>query len=182
MANILSVRLHGRGGQGVVTAAELIALAGFYEGKYVQAFPNFGVERRGAPIEAYARLSDEPVRRREQIYEPDIIIVQDATLIGLVDVLKGLKPKGKVIINSNKIFELNIPEDQVFYVPVTKLAIEILGRPVANTGLLAAFAKITGLIKFESLEKAVKENFEGKDDLIKKNIALMEKINETITL
>ena len=102
------IRIHGRGGQGVVTASELIAIAAFYEGKESQAFPNFGVERRGAPIEAYARISDKLIKLRSQIYEPDFIIVQDDTLLGVVDLFKGIKKNTKIIINTNKKLSLKL--------------------------------------------------------------------------
>jgi len=94
------IRIHGRGGQGSVTAAELLAVAAFEDGKYSQAFPAFGVERRGAPIMAFTRISEHPIRLRSQIYEPDYVIVQDATLIETVDVASGAKPKGKILINT----------------------------------------------------------------------------------
>ncbi len=176
MKDFLEVRIHGRGGQGSVTAAELIAVAAFYEGKHSQAFPNFGVERRGAPVEAYARISDKPIRLRSQVYQPDIVIVQDPTLIKAVDLFAGLKKDGLVIINTEKNDWPELKNLKVITVPVTKLAVEILGRPVTNTGLLAIFAKATGLVTFASLVKAVEERFADKPELIVKNIELMKKI------
>jgi pyruvate ferredoxin oxidoreductase gamma subunit len=178
--DIFEIRIHGRGGQGSVTAAELIAQAAFYEGRYSQAFPNFGVERRGAPVEAFARISDHPIRLRAQVYAPDFVIVQDPTLLNAVDVFSGLKAGGGVLINSEHVDLGGVPTKNCHIIPVTKLAIEILGRPVANTGLLAAFAKITGLIKFDSLERAVREQFADKPDLIDKNIELMKVVNKMI--
>lgn len=173
---MIEIRIHGRGGQGSVTAAELIAVAAFYEGKYTQAFPNFGVERRGAPVQAYARINDKPIRLREQIYNPDYIIIQDPTLIDGVDVFAGLKKNNTIIINSEKKDWPDLPFKNIYAIPVTKIAIETLGRPFTNTGLLAAFATITKIIKFESLVKAVKERFENKPQMIVKNIELMKKI------
>jgi 2-oxoacid:acceptor oxidoreductase gamma subunit (pyruvate/2-ketoisovalerate family) len=177
---MIEIRLHGRGGQGAVTAAELIAHAAFFEGKYSQAFPFFGVERRGAPVEAFARISDQPIRLRSQIYLPDVVIIQDPSLIGTVDLVKGLKKNGIIIINAEKNEDfshaLDFPAKQIFSAPVTALALEILGRPVVNTGLLAIFAQATGLIKFESLVKAVRQQFADKAELIEKNIKLMERI------
>ena len=178
MANIFEVRLHGRGGQGAVTAAELIAVAAFHDGRHTQAFPNFGVERRGAPVEAFVRLSDRPIRSHAQIYEPDFLIIQDATLLGSTDVLRGLKKGGGVLINAEKNIWPEIKEAKVYTVPITKLAMEILGRPVTNTGLLAAFAKITGLIKKESLEAAIRERFAAKPDILKKNLELIARVEE----
>src|SRR5512136_1479433 len=96
------IRIHGRGGQGVVTAAELLAVAAFADGKYAQAFPAFGSERMGAPVQSFVRISDTPIRARNQIYEPDFLIIQDATLIGAIDVAKGLKPGGLIIVDSEK--------------------------------------------------------------------------------
>ncbi|MEA2088527.1 MAG: pyruvate ferredoxin oxidoreductase subunit gamma [Patescibacteria group bacterium] len=164
------IRIHGRGGQGVVTASELIAIAAFYEGKESQAFPNFGVERRGAPIEAYARISDKPIRLRSQIYEPDFIIVQDDTLIGVVDLFKGIKKNTKVIINTEKklSLKLDIKKENILFIPATKIALEILKRPIINTVMLGAFAKFSDLIKVLSIEKALKNKFKG--DILTKNI------------
>ena len=159
-----------------MAAAELIAIAAFYEGKYSQAFPNFGVERRGAPVEAYCRISDRPIRLREQVYAPEVVIIQDVTLIESLNMVNGLKPRGVIIINSEKQDWPQFKKFKCYAVPITKLAVEFFGRPITNTGLLAAFATITGLIKFESLEKAVKELFEGKPEIVEKNISLMKKI------
>ncbi len=164
------IRIHGRGGQGVVTASELIAMAAFYEGNESQAFPNFGVERRGAPIEAYARVSNKPIRLRSQIYEPDFIIVQDDTLLKVVDLFKGIKKDTKVIINTNKqlSLKLDIKKENILFIPATKIALEVLGRPIINTVMLGAFAKFSGLIKVSSIEKALKSKFRG--DILIKNI------------
>lgn len=179
---MLEIRIHGRGGQGSVAAAELIALSAFHEGKFTQAFPNFGVERRGAPVEAYCRIDDGAIINREQVYNPDILIIQDPTLIGSVDVFRGLRRNGLVIINSEDKdwSELKIKKIRYYNVPVTKLAVEVLGRPITNTGLLAAYAKITGVIRFESLVMAVKELFADKVDLVEKNIKLMKKIWDSL--
>lgn len=175
---MLEIRIHGRGGQGSVTAAELLAIAFFNEGKCVQAFPSFGVERRGAPVQAFVRVDDQPILIREQIYKPDIVMVQDASLIGGVDVLAGLKKNGLVIINSEKTDWQQIKIKNVYAVPMTKIAMETLGRPITNTGLLAAFAAITSDIRFESLVKAVKQRFEDKPEMVIKNIELMKKVFE----
>jgi len=178
---MIEIRLHGRGGQGTVAAAELIAIAAFQEGKESQAFPSFGVERRGAPVEAYARIADNKIRLRSQVYEPDFIIVQDPTLISVIDVFKGLKKNGGIIINSEKKNWPQIKNKNLHVVPVTKLAIEILGRPITNTGLLAAFAKVTGLIEFEALVEAVKQRFAHKgQSVVDKNIELMRKVVELL--
>ena len=158
------VRIHGRGGQGSVTAAELLAVAAFEDGKYSQAFPFFGVERRGAPVTAFARLSDKKIRLRSQIYEPDYVIVQDATLVSAVDVTAGLKPDGIVIVNSEKSAEevgLDAGID-VRTIDATGIALEIIGRPIVNTTLLGAFAGATGEISIESIKQSVLARFPGK--------------------
>jgi pyruvate ferredoxin oxidoreductase gamma subunit len=158
------IRIHGRGGQGSVTAAELLAVAAFADGKFSQAFPAFGVERRGAPVQAFTRINDEPIRLRSQIYEPDYVIVQDPTLIEVVDVAGGLKDDGTIIINSDfdpSHFKLDT-KAKVMTVNATKIALDIIGRPIVNTVLLGAFAGATGEIRPESIKKAVKERFPGK--------------------
>lgn len=158
------VRIHGRGGQGSVTAAELLAVAAFEDGKYSQAFPFFGVERRGAPVTAFARLSEKKIRLRSQIYEPDYVIVQDATLISAVDVTAGLKPAGIVIVNSEKSAEgIGLDaEIDVRIIDATAIALEIIGRPIVNTTLLGAFAGATGEISMESIKRSVLARFPGK--------------------
>jgi pyruvate ferredoxin oxidoreductase gamma subunit len=158
------VRIHGRGGQGSVTAAELLAVAAFEDGKYSQAFPFFGVERRGAPVTAFTRLSDKKIRLRSQIYEPDYVIVQDATLISAVDVAAGLKPEGMVIVNSEKSAEETGLDAgiEVRTIDATGIALEIIGRPIVNTTLLGAFAGATGEISIESIKRSVLARFPGK--------------------
>jgi pyruvate ferredoxin oxidoreductase gamma subunit len=157
------IRIHGRGGQGSVTAAELLAVAAFEDGKYSQAFPAFGVERRGAPVTAFTRISDQPIRLRSQIYEPDYIIVQDPTLIEVVDVAAGAKPDGTILINtefSAESFNLNAPA-KVITIDATRIALDIIGRPIVNTTLLGAFAGATGEIRITSIQKAISERFPG---------------------
>jgi len=167
------IRVHGRGGQGVVTAAELIAIAAFYDGHEAQAFPNFGVERTGAPIQSFARISDQPIITREQIYEPTILIIQDATLLDSVDVFYGCRPETKVIINApeNKWPQLKINKKNLYFSPATEIALEIFKKNIVNTIILGAFAKYTGLVTLESLKKAIQEKFADKgSEIIKKNI------------
>jgi pyruvate ferredoxin oxidoreductase gamma subunit len=156
-----------------VTAAELIALAAFYEGRQAQAFPNFGVERTGAPIQSYVRLSDEPIITREQIYAPTILIIQDATLLDTVDVLAGAQKNTRVIINApvNRWPKLKIPAKNIYCSPATEIALKILGKNIVNTVILGALAKFTGLVSLESLQKAIAEKFNAKGQaLIDKNI------------
>lgn len=165
---MFQVRIHGRGGQGVVTAAELLAQAAFYEGGNAQAFPSFGSERTGAPVVAFARIANETIRVREPIMEPDAIIIQDETLLGAIDVFSGLSPTGFAIINSTRalndlgLSQTEIPSDRFIAVPATQLAIEHLGRPVPNAVLLGAFAALTQVVSLESVNKAITARFNSK--------------------
>ena len=159
------IRIHGRGGQGSVTAAELLSIAVFTDGKFSQAFPAFGVERRGAPVQAFMRLSDAPIRIRSQIYEPDYVIVQDPTLIDVVNVIGGLKETGALIINTKEgpeAFKRLNTKAKIMTVDATKIAMDVIGVPIVNTVLLGAFAAATGEVAVESIQEAVKERFAGK--------------------
>jgi len=172
---MIEIRLHGRGGQGTVTAAELLAVAAFDDGKEAQAFPAFGVERRGAPVMAFCRISDGPIRLRTQIYDPDYVIVQDPTLMDSVNVLAGLKPDGTVLINSEHTSEdlkLNTKARVVAF-PATQIALEELGRPIMNTVLLGAFAGLSGMISLEAIERSIRHRFPG--ELGEKNIKAAER-------
>lgn len=179
---MVEIRLHGRGGQGVVTAAELIAISAWEDKIYSQAFPTFGSERMGAPVASFVRLSKEgPVRIRSEIYEPDHLIIQDPTLIGSVDVFKGLKPGGLVIINTSKKAEefKAIPQGMnVITFPATDLALEILGRPIPNTILLGVFAAASGLINLPAITRAIDERFSP--DLAEKNKVAVSRAFEMV--
>jgi 2-oxoacid:acceptor oxidoreductase gamma subunit (pyruvate/2-ketoisovalerate family) len=155
------IRIHGRGGQGGVTTGQIMAIGSFYDGQYCQTFPMFGVERCGAPVLAFTRIDKKPIRIRSEVYEPDIAIVLDASLMKTVDVTKGLKKKGTIIINSNKTAkELGLKGNyNIHIVDATKIALEIFKRPIVNTPMLGAFAKITGLVTVKSLKKAIDEIF-----------------------
>jgi len=172
------IRIHGRGGQGSVTAAELIAVAAFEDGKWSQAFPYFGTERRGAPVTAFARIADKKIRVRSQIYEPDYVIVQDPSLLSVVDVASGIKKDGLVIVNSEKPAEelkMDTPA-AVRTIDATTLAIQIIGVPIVNTALLGAFAGATGQIRLESVNKAIRDRFPGK--VGEKNVEAVKKAFE----
>jgi len=173
------IRIHGRGGQGVVTAAELIAIAAFYDKNEAQAFPSFGVERTGAPIEAFARIDKNPIRTREHVQNPDILIVQDPTLIGTIDVTKGCDENTIVIINTTKPkkdIKLNIPDKNVFVIDATKIALDEIGKNIVNTVILGAFAKATGLVSLGALEKAIVQKFKSKGQkMVDKNISAITK-------
>ncbi len=172
------IRFHGRGGQGAVTAAELLAVAAFYDGKYSQAFPFFGVERRGAPVAAFARIDEKYIRIRSQIYEPDYIVVQDASLLDSVNVAEGLKPNGKVIINTEKTAAEIKPklglqnEAKIYTINATKVALDVLGVHIVNTAMLGAFAGATKEVTLDSIKKAIEKRFPGK--LAAKNITAVE--------
>jgi pyruvate ferredoxin oxidoreductase gamma subunit len=167
---MFQTRIHGRGGQGVVTAAEMLSIAAFLEGKHAQAFPSFGSERTGAPVVAFCRIDSKEIRLREPVMAPDSIIIQDPTLLNQVDVFQGLKPDGYVIINSGKSFgELGIGEiaaklraERQVCVPATEIAMKHLGRPMPNAVLLGAFAGLTGVITLESVAAAIRNKFSGK--------------------
>ncbi len=165
---MFQVRIHGRGGQGVVTAAELLAQAAFDEGRYAQAFPSFGSERTGAPVVAFARIADTPIRVREPVMSPDALIVQDETLLRAIDVFSGLSPSGYVVINSKFSFaELGLESfasfnSHMITVPATEIAMEHLGRPVPNAVLLGAFAALTKVVTLKSVQDAISERFSAK--------------------
>lgn len=158
------IRIHGRGGQGSVTAAELLSISVFTDGKFSQAFPAFGVERRGAPVQAFMRISDNPIRVRSQIYEPDVVIVQDPTLLQTVDVISGLKDDGILLINTAEKpsdFSNMKTKAKIVTIDATKIAMEVIGKPIVNTVLLGAFAAATGDVNVDSIKKAVMERFNG---------------------
>lgn len=157
------IRIHGRGGQGSVTMAQMLSQAAFEDGKWAQGFPSFGVERLGAPVQAFTRIDDKKITDRSQIDTPDYVIVQDPTLVGLVDVLRGLQKDGMVIMNSTSSpEEIGLEtENKVLTVDATNIALEHLGRPIMNTALMGAFSGATGLIKKESINKVIKRKFPG---------------------
>jgi 2-oxoacid:acceptor oxidoreductase gamma subunit (pyruvate/2-ketoisovalerate family) len=160
------IRIHGRGGQGSVTAADLLANAAFMEGKSVQAFPYFGAERRGAPVKAFARISNEPIVVHSQIYTPDYVIVLDHVIYKVVDVTEGLKKDGIIIMNTTKKpEEIGLKGWRIATVDATGIAIElnllVAGSPVVNTAIAGAFAKATGEVKLTSVLKAIKETWTG---------------------
>lgn len=177
MNNLEQIRIHGRGGQGVVTAAELIAIAAFYDGLEAQAFPNFGVERTGAPIQAYARISRKKITTREQIYEPSVLIIQDSSLLDSDNILAGINDKTKIIINAKKNrWEELKNKKNLYFSPATEIALEIIGKNIVNTVILGAFAKFTKLVSLESLKRAIEIKFKDKgEEIIEKNIKAIEK-------
>jgi pyruvate ferredoxin oxidoreductase gamma subunit len=184
---VFEVRIHGRGGQGVVTAAELLSVAAFEERRHAQAFPSFGSERTGAPVVAFCRIHDAPIRTREPIAEPDALIVQDPTLLHQVAVFEGLRPDGYVLINStHSTAELGLGEleerfrrERIFTLPATDIARECLGRPLPNAVLLGGFAAQTGQISLDSLALAIRARFGGR--LAEGNVAAAERAHEFVS-
>jgi pyruvate ferredoxin oxidoreductase gamma subunit len=152
---VFEVRIHGRGGQGVVTAAELLSVAAFEGGAHAQAFPSFGSERTGAPVVAFCRIDDRRIRTREPITHPDALIVQDPTLLGLAEVRAGVGPEALVLVNSSREIA------GVLAVPATELAREHLGRPLPNAALLGAFAAASGVVTLAAVCDAIRERFDG---------------------
>ena len=167
---MFQVRIHGRGGQGVVTAAEMLSIAAFEEGRHAQAFPSFGSERTGAPVVAFCRIADREIRLREPIMEPDALIIQDPTLLHQVDVFGGLVRDGYILINTSRSFsELGIGEfvqgfhaEHLCTVPATEFALKHVGRPLPNAALLGGFAAVSGRIAIDSVLAAIRETFPPK--------------------
>ena len=166
---MLQIRIHGRGGQGVVTAAEMLSVAAFEQGRHAQAFPSFGSERTGAPVVAFCRIDDKDIRLREPILAPDVLIVQDPTLLHQVDVFQGLKPDGWVLINSRKSFdELGLAEvaarfrhERLVTVPATDIAMKHLKRPLPNAVLLGGLAALAGVVSLDAVVHAIRDAFGG---------------------
>ena len=174
---MFEVRIHGRGGQGVVTAAELLSVAAFLEGKHAQAFPTFGSERTGAPVVSFCRIDTKPIRLREPIVEPDALIIQDPTLLHQVDLFDGVREDAYVLLNTARhLDELGIGDlgerfdsDRLVTVPATDLAREHVGRPLPNAALLGAFAALTGQVAVESVCAAIRRRFPG--EIGERNVA-----------
>ena len=182
--NLIEIRWHGRGGQGAVTSAELVAQAAISEDKYAQAFPSFSPERRGAPVLAFNRISStEPIRTRAEVDQPDVVMVLDLTLMSIIDIASGLKEGGIIIVNSKRSAgeikaEFDI-KSRVATVDATRIAREQLGVPIVNTTMIGALIKITGVIKTASMSEPLEKRF-GK--LAERNVKAMEKAyQETLT-
>ena len=167
---MFQIRLHGRGGQGVVTGAEMLSVAAFLQGRHAQAFPSFGSERTGAPVVAFCRIDDKEIRLREPILAPDALIIQDPTLLHQVEVFSGLQPHGYILINTTRSFEeLGIGEfiagfrpERLCTVPATELAVKHVGRPLPNAALIGGFAAVTGLLGLDSVAAAIRDKFPGR--------------------
>jgi pyruvate ferredoxin oxidoreductase gamma subunit len=175
---MIEIRIHGRGGQGNVAAAELLSIAAFKDGKFAQAFPSFGAERIGAPVQAFVRIDEKKIRTREEVRTPDYLIVQDSFLIGAVPVLDGIKPEGLILVNADKAPEdLNIKTAaRVETIPATEIALEIIGRPIPNAIMIGAFCSITGLVSIGAVQEAIMEKFPGR--VGENNVAALERAVE----
>jgi len=182
MTILIEVRFHGRGGQGVVTAADILAVAGFKEGYWTLSFPMFGAEKRGTPVVSYLRLSDKPIVERDEIYHPDYVVILDPTVIGPVKVEAGIKQNGMIIANYPKSAEelrkeyfSGLNSVKIITLNATKMAMDVLGRPITNTAMVGAFAGATKLIKLQTLKETIFEWFEEKgEEIAKKNAELVE--------
>lgn len=175
---MIEIRIHGRGGQGNVAAAELLSIAAFKDGKFAQAFPSFGAERIGAPVQAFVRIDDKKIRTREDIRNPKYLIVQDYNLIVSAAVLDGLQPDGLILVNTDK-----APEDlqiktsaTIETIPATEIALEIIGRPIPNAVMIGAFCAITGMVSLGAVQKAIMGKFPGK--IGEDNVAALERAVE----
>jgi len=176
---MIEVRFHGRGGQGAVTSAELVALAAISEGKYAQSFPSFGPERRGAPVQSFTRVSDQPIRLRTGIREPDVSVVLDPSLILVGGALSGLKHNGMIVINTRKSIaeikkEFSITA-RTAVVDATKIALQMLGIPITNTTMIGALVKASGIVGMESLLEPLRHRF-GR--IAEKNIKVCQRAFE----
>ncbi len=166
---MFQVRIHGRGGQGVVSGAEMLSIAAFLEGRHAQAFPSFGSERMGAPVVAFCRLDSRPIRTREPVLRPDALIIQDPTLLHQVDLFSGIPPSAYILINSKRSFdELGLGEfvhefepHRLHTVPASELALKHIGRPLPNAALLGGFAAASGEVRIESVFAAIRRKFRG---------------------
>lgn len=172
---MIEIRFHGRGGQGAVTSAELLAHAAISEGKFAQAFPSFGPERRGAPVLAFARINESQIFKREQVYEPDVVIVLDEGLLTIMDIELGVRDNGVIVVNTKDDLETFKKKysfsHRLCLVDATSIALEILKRPITNTTMLGAAIRATGAIDLDSMQAPLDERF-GK--IAKLNFKVMQ--------
>jgi pyruvate ferredoxin oxidoreductase gamma subunit len=183
---VLEIRIHGRGGQGVVTAAELLSVAAFIDGSHAQAFPSFGSERTGAPVVSFCRIDDRAIRAHDPIAEPDALVIIDPTLLHQVDVFGGVRADAYILINTTRTLdELRLGDvlgrlraERISTVPAAELAREQLGRPLPNAALLGAFAALTGAVSIGSVTQAIRDRFAEK--VADGNIAAAERAYELV--
>lgn len=183
---IVEIRWHGRGGQGVKTAAMLFAEAAFEGGKYVQGFSDYGPERSGAPIQGFTRLSDGPIYLHNFITEPDVVVVLDPTLLGTVAVTEGLKQGGKVLINSSHdpaelAAKLGVGEDQIFVVDAKKISLETMGRDMPNSPMMGALVKVVGLVELPWVNETFEKKFGAKSEkIVADNVAAVKRAYDEV--
>jgi pyruvate ferredoxin oxidoreductase gamma subunit len=187
MANLTEIRWHARGGQGAKTAATMLAEIVLNEGKYGQGFPDYGPERMGAPMRGFTRISDAPIRMHSAVYNPDVVIVLDPTLLDVLNVLDGTDDDAIVLINSSKSEEeirkkLNAGKRKVYVINATQIALDEIGRPIPNTPMLGALVKATGLIKLETLNNDLRKKFEKKfsEKVIQGNLNAIKRAYEEV--
>ena len=186
MAQITEIRWHGRGGQGVKTAATLLAEAALHEDKYSQGFPDYGPEREGAPIRGYTRISDSPIHVHSAIYHPDIVVVLDASLLAVVDVTEGIKDDGIVLINTHETpaeirKTLGLTGGKVYAVDATQIAIDEIGRPIPNTPMMGALVKVVPSLQLDPILKDVEKKFKAKGDaIVQGNFRAIRRANEEV--
>ena len=181
MVMMLEIRIHGRGGQGSVTAAQILAISAFHDGKQSQAFPRFGVERRGAPVEAFCRIDDKPVNIRSQVYNPDLLLVLEPSLMEAVDVTSGLKKGATIIINTSQpVTDKKYSNFKVRTVDASKVALDIFKADIVNTAILGAFSKVTGVVSLNAINKAIEERFAGKPNVIDMNKQAVKQVYDHV--
>lgn len=182
----IEIRWHGRGGQGVVTANELLAGAALKEGKFIKAFPEFGPERMGAPIRAFTRLSDDPIMVHSQVYYPDMVVVLDPTLLKQINVLEGLKESGSFIANyaegREHLAHILGKSDNIYSVNASKIAMDEIGRPTANTAMLGAVVKVLNFVSLKSVLEELESKFSGKfsKEVVEKNKRAIQRAYEEV--
>ena len=181
VVQMLEIRIHGRGGQGAVTAAQILAISAFYDGKQSQAFPRFGVERRGAPVEAFCRIDDTPINVRSQVYTPDVVLILEPSLIEAVDVTAGLKKGAPIIVNTgSSITYANLKDFKVHCVDASKVALDIFKADIVNTTILGAFSKVTGVVSLNAINKAIEDRFAGKPQVIDMNKQAVKRVYDQV--
>ena len=187
MSELLEIRWHGRGGQGAVTAAKILAESAILDGKYIQAFPEYGPERAGAPVKSFTRISPSPIVIHSQVTEPKLVVVLDPTLLEVIDVTEGLSEDGTLIVNTNESAKdlrsrLGIKAMKVFTVPATDIAIKELKRNIPNTPMIAALIKVTGILDLKKVEENFKRKYSKKfnPEIIEGNLRAMETAFESV--
>ena len=183
---MLEIRWHGRGGQGAVTASKILADSALAEGKQIQAFPEYGSERQGAPIKAFTRISDKPITVHSQVTNPDMVVVLDPTLLKVVDVTEGLAEDGKIVVNTTMTpaelrEKLSLKGRKVYTIDATGIALKNLGKAIPNTPMIGALVKATGMLRIEGVTEDFKHKFHNKfrEDIVAGNVnAIMDAYNE----